>query len=266
MQTADELLAAGDLEGARAILVETVRSSAADERARIFLLQLLLVLGEWDKAANQLRAFAQLTPEAQMLATVYNQAILAEQQRAAAFAGTGTFAPLVESPAWLGRLMEALAAYSRGDTAAGEALRDEAFDGAVDVGGVFGERKFERIADVDARFGPCFEAIVGGRWGFIAFESIREMRTEGPKDLRDLVWLPVEVTFSAGNTVACLLPVRYPGTERNANNALKLARGTDWTSGASGDCALGQRQWFTDDGSEMGILDLRRAQFHSASP
>lgn len=45
MSDADELLSTGDLGGARAALVELVRSQPADEQARMFLFQLLAVTG-----------------------------------------------------------------------------------------------------------------------------------------------------------------------------------------------------------------------------
>jgi type VI secretion system protein ImpE len=68
MSTADELLRAGDVDGARAALIEVVRAKPSDHTARMFLFQLLCVLGEWDKAKSQLAILAQLSPEAQMLA------------------------------------------------------------------------------------------------------------------------------------------------------------------------------------------------------
>lgn len=258
--SADEFLAAGDLEGARRELVETLRSAAGDERARMFLFQLFLVLGEWDKASNQLRALAQLTPEAQMLALAYSQLIAAERQRADAFTGKAPFPRLIGSVPWLDQLAEALEANAKGDRNAVEA-RDSAFDNASDSAGTWDSKPFAMFADSDSRFGPCFEAIVGGRWGLIAFESVSRLRSEGPKDLRDLVWLPVELTPRGGNSTAGFLPVRYPGTELRPDAALRLAKRTEWRPGPLGDEGLGQRQWFTDGGTEMGILELRDLRF-----
>ena len=88
---ADQLLRDGDLDGARSALVETVRSHPQDARARMFLFQLLAVAGEWDKARTHLETLARISPEAQMLATVYSMAMKAEAQRAAIFAGRDAF-------------------------------------------------------------------------------------------------------------------------------------------------------------------------------
>jgi type VI secretion system protein ImpE len=255
VQTGDDLLRSGDLDGARASLIEAVKRSPADQAARMFLWQLMALSGEWDKAISQLRIVAQLSAEAQMLATVYNQAIAAEKTRLDAYAGKAPFAVLVSSSPWIDTLAEGLAALTAGRADEGERLRDQAFDEAGDTPGKLQEQTFAWIADVDPRLGPCFEAIVAGKWGLIPFEAVTRIRTEGPKDLRDIIWLPVELALRSGQSAAALLPARYPGTE-SAANALKLGRATEWLTGAHGEVPVGQRLWTTDGDLEFGILDF----------
>jgi len=257
MEQADRLLASGDLGGTQSTLVQGVRENPGDAGMRMFLFQLLLLTGEWDKAEVQLRALAQLSPDAQMLAAVYGQAIAAEKTRADAFAGKAPFVSLRGRSSWLSDLCGALAALSRGEGREAEALRDKAFDEATETPGHWGETAFKRISDSDSRFGPAFEAIVAGRWGLIGFDEISSIRSEGPRDLRDIVWLPVEMTFRDGQSAAALMPARYPGTEAADDDAVRLARSTLWRDGALGGEGIGQRLWFLDDGSEFGLLSLR---------
>ncbi len=259
MTKADELLAAGDLAGARAALIEVVRSAPDDTAARMFLFQLQAVAGEWDKAQAQLRALAQLSPEAQMLAAVYHLNIEAEKQRASAFAGKTEFPVLVASSPWVELAAKAMTAASQGRAEEAQTLRDEAFAQAPDTPGRFGEDKtFLWVADADPRFGPCLEAVIGGRWGLIGFEAISELKSEGPNDLRDLVWLPVEMTLRSGQGAAGYLPTRYPGSEGAQDSAIRLARATSWIDGSEGQIGLGQRLLTFDDGSETDLLSLRR--------
>lgn len=253
MSSADAALAAGDLAAARAALVDAVRQSPGDAKARMFLWQLMAVAGEWDKAATQLRGLASVSPEAQMLATVYGQATTLEATRAAAYAGRAPFYVLVPSSPWVDTLAAGLTALAKGETEEGARLRDEAFDAAGDTPGEIDGRKFVWIADVDSRLGPCFEAVVSGRWGLVPFEAVSSIKTEGPRDLRDVVWLPVQMALRSGQSAAALLPARYPGSEAMASDMLKLGRATEW----DGDMPLGQRVWTTDDGSETGLLDFR---------
>jgi protein involved in temperature-dependent protein secretion len=257
MQDADECLKSGDLKGARAALVEALRAQPNDPRTRIFFFQLLAILGEWDKAETQVRALAQVTPDAQMLATVYGLAIAAERERAKVLAGEAPCYVHMESE-WLGDLAKAFEAYAQGDGAAGDAAREQAFAKVPQSTGTFNGRAFSLIADCDGRFGPSFEAIMSGRWGLIGFDQVAEMKSEGPIDLRDLVWLPVEISFRSGYSAAALLPVRYPGTEAVGDDAMRLAHSTEWRDGVCGQVGIGQHLWFVEDGTELDILSLRR--------
>ncbi|HVM99760.1 MAG TPA: type VI secretion system accessory protein TagJ [Caulobacteraceae bacterium] len=261
MADADALLRAGDLDGARAALVEAVRRAPSDQPVRMFLFQLLCVLGEWEKALVQLRALAQLSPEAQMLAVAYGQAIEAEQFRAKVFRGEAQPALLVKSSPWAGDLAGALAALCQGRAADAETMRNQAFEAAPDTPGELDGRAFDWITDSDQRFGPSVEAIIAGQWGLVPFDAIERIESEGPKDLRDIVWYPVQLAFKTGQSVAALLPTRYPGGETEESVNLRLARGTDWADQTWGQAGRGQHEWSLSDGTEAGLLSLRRLVF-----
>lgn len=260
MADADSLLRSGDLDGARAALVEVVRSDPANQQARMFLFQLLAAAGEWDKARRQLQTLAQLSGEAQMLATAYGQAIDAEADRAAVFAGRER-ARQHEAVDWVEGVIDAIQFYASGDADAGAEARDAAFEAAGDTPGSFNGEAFEWIADADSRFGPCFEAIIGGRYGLQAFESVERITSEGPRDLRDLIWFPVQIFFKSGQSVAAFLPARYPGTEASGDTADRLGRATSWHEAPWGEAGSGQRLWTVSSGEDHGLLALRDLSF-----
>lgn len=257
MPNADELLAAGDLEGARAALVETVRSAPADQSARLFLLQLMMIGGEWDKARAQAKALASLSPQAEMLSVLCGQLIAGESQRQDAFAGRQPFKVLVPTSQWVDDLAAALTAAAAGDHERASTLRDQAFDAAPDTPGECDGRRFVWIADADARFGPCLEVIIAGSWGLVPFEAVEAINSEGATDLRDLAWLPVQLALRSGQTAAAFIPTRYPETA-GADAALRLARATTWRSGPLGDTGVGQRLFAVSDGDDIPILSIRR--------
>jgi type VI secretion system protein ImpE len=261
MSDADHLMRSGDLAGARALLIEQIRRAPDDQPARMFLFQLLCLLGEWEKAKAQLRLLAQISPEAQMLSVAYNMALDAELAREQALAGLAPPALLVNTSEWAGDLAAALGLLAQGKLAEAEAARDRAFDAAPDTPGHFGEDAFDWIADGDARFGPAFEAVVYGRWGLIPFDAVRKITSDGPADLRDLVWLPVEIEFKTGQSVASVLPARYPGTAVNPSADLVMAKATAWSDGPLGPVGQGQRVWTMSTGEEVGVLSLRRLTF-----
>jgi type VI secretion system protein ImpE len=259
---ADALLRAGDLDGARQALVEVVSAKPADQPARMFLFQLLCIAGDWAKARTHLSALAQLSPEAQMLAVAYGQAIDAELFRDQVFAGTATPPNLARGSAWANDLALAIGHFAAGRVQEGEECRDRALDAAPDTPGTLDGVAFDWIADADHRFGPCLEAIVAGSYGIVPFDAVASIKSEGPKDLRDLVWYPVELAFrSTGQSVAAMLPARYPGTPQSAANELKLARATDWSEGPAGSQGTGQRLLSLSGGEDRGLLELRHLSF-----
>jgi len=258
---ADALLREGDLAGARAALVEVVRTRPSDAQARMFLFQLLAVAGEWDKARKQLQALAQLSPEAQMLSVAYGQAIDAEAVRAAVFTGTQRIEVLANPDGWAGKLAEAIELLASGDADSGTAARDAAFEDAPDAAGSLNGVAFDWIADADSRFGPAFEVIIAGRYGLIPFDAVQHITCEGARDLRDLVWLPIQLAMKSGQSIAAFLPARYPGTESSGDSAELLGRATGWDATAWGDAGRGQRLWTLSDGDDHGILSLSRLEF-----
>src|SRR6186997_3377296 len=131
MASADDLIRLGDVSGARAALIEEVRAKPDDRKARMFLSQVLLVLGEWDKALTHMKAIANLSPEALTLYTAYDRLVTAEKSREAVFAAKSAPAGLVPSPGeWFDKLLGALAAELKGDATGAAGLRAAAYDEA----------------------------------------------------------------------------------------------------------------------------------------
>ena len=257
---ADQLLRAGDLDGARKALVEVVRARPADEQARMFLFQLLCVAGEWDKAKTQLNLIAQLSPEAQMLSVAYGQAVDAERERADVWAGRARLTQLAPSD-WAESLIDAVQHYALGHWSEGDAARDRAFEAAPDTPGTLDGVPFDWIADADGRFGPAFEAIIGGRYGLVSFDMVASLKSDGPKDLRDTVWYPAQLAFRSGQSVAALLPTRYPGSETAADVNERLGRATGWRDTPTGQVGSGQHLWALSTGDDRDLLSVRHLQF-----
>lgn len=261
MAGADELIQAGDVAAARAALIEEVRARPDDRAARMFLIQVQMVLGEWDKALTHMRALANLSPEALTFQTAYDRLIAGERMREAVFRGEAVAGKLAEGGPWFDKLIEALSADTRGDAAAATALRTEAFDAAPETPGDADGTAFTFFADTDTRLGPVLEVIIDGRYGLIPFEAVSKLESPGARDLRDIVWLPVQLTLKSGQAGAAFVPTRYPGAAAESDGQLKLARRTEWVDrGDLGSTGRGQRV-FDADGTEIDLLSLRRLTF-----
>ena len=258
MTVAEDRLKAGDLDGARQALQEAVRKEPAKAELRVFLFQLLCVCGEWERALTQLRVCGELDGNAMPMVQTYREAIGCEMVRARVFAGET--APLVmgDPPNWLALLIQALGALARGEAEAAADLRARAFEEAPATSGSIDGKSFGWIADADMRLGPVLELIVNGRYFWAPVSTVKFLSVEEPADLRDAVWLPVEVTWANGGQMPALMPTRYPGTETQEKAALRLSRATEWRDlGAETWAGYGQRLLATD-AEDHAVMDMRR--------
>jgi len=263
--TPNELLRAGDLDGAMAALSAQVRGSPADAKLRIFLFQLLCISGEWKRAVTQLKVSAELDPAAKTMAQMYREAIICEVFREKVFAGDKTPMIFGEPQDWMALMVEALKAVAHGRTAEAAGLRARAFDMAPATGGTLNETTFDWIGDADMRLGPMLEMIINGKYYWMPFASIGTLRLEAPVDLRDLVWTPGHLTLANGGEMVVLVPTRYPGTTASGSAAARLARVTDWVdAGHDTWCGLGPRLLATDAG-DTPIMEVRSLRMNAAA-
>ncbi len=258
--SAEESLQEGNLEQALAQLQDRVRKNPADPKARIFLFQLLSVLGQWDRALTQLNVAGDLDPGALAMVQTYREALRCEVLRGEIFAGKRS--PLIfgDPEEWMALLLEALRATAEGRHEHALQTRNKAFESAPATGGTIDGHAFEWIADADPRLGPVIEAIVNGRYYWVPFHRIQTICIDAPEDLRDCVWMPASFTWANGGEAVGLIPTRYPGSESQAEGAVRLARKTDWVQAAEGTyLGQGQRMFATDAG-EYPLMDVRRIE------
>jgi type VI secretion system protein ImpE len=255
---AQQLVREGKLSEALAALQDAIRKNASDARLRVFLFQLLAVMGQWSRALNQLNVAGELDAATLPMVQTYRAAIQCEALRADIFAGTR--APLIfgEPQPWLVQLLEALKV-DEADPARAAAAREQALESAPASSGSIEGTPFDWLADADMRLGPVLEAIVNGRYFWIPLCRIARIEFDPPADLRDTVWSAATFTWTNGASTVGLIPARYPGTVASMDDSLLLARRTEWR----GNEVLGQRMFVSDEG-EYSLLEARTIAFDVA--
>lgn len=262
--TPEELLRQGKLDECLKEVESRVRANPADGKLRVMLFQVLSVMGQWDRAQNQLQVCAGMNPANMLMAQVCKQAILCEHLRSEVWAGKRSPLVLGEPSEWLSWMIQALAMSAQGQHAAAAELRDKAFEAAPAVAGgiVVGDESPEPkpiawIADADERLGPILEAVVDGKYYWIPWERVALLRVDKPNDLRDTVWLPVQFVWTAGGQSVGLIPARYPGSEdKRFDAAIRMGRRTEFIDEGGFERPVGQRLLATDIG-EFGLLEVR---------
>lgn len=260
---AEELIAAGKPEEALAAVQQDIRKNPGDARLRIFLFQLLSILGSWEKALTQLNVLRDLNADCMLLAQIFRPAVECEALREAIFAGKRGPMIFGEPLEWIGLLVAANQRLAEGQFAAAHDLREQAFEAAPATTGSLNGRPFEWIADADSRLGPILEVIVDGKYYWVPFFRIRSIHIEPPHDLRDMVWTTAQFTWANGGQNPGLIPTRYVGTAALADSRLRLARLTEWENKSDETyIGFGQRILATDV-EETPLLEVRTIEILS---
>lgn len=261
--TPADLIKTADLDAALAAANAAVRSAPADPKNRAYLYQLNCVLGRWQKALDQLAAYASLIPndpDARVTTRLHQMAIQCEVFRAEVFDGKRTPLILGEPDQWLADLMQANQLLAQGKHKAAASLRDRAFEQAPATPGKIDGRPFEWIADADTRLGPVIELHMEGKYYWVPVHRIRRIAFEAPANLIDLVFAPAQFVWSNGGEAAGFIPVRYISKHAAPDPKCALARLTQWNETAGFITGSGQRMFATDAG-EHPILECRIMDF-----
>lgn len=258
---AQKLINDGNLQAALKALQDTVRNDPSNAKQRVFLFQLLTVLGNWSRALTQLDVAGKLDSTTMPMVQTYREAIQCEALRAEIFAGKRPPMIFGEPEQWVVLLLEALRLSGEGENVKAAVAREQAFAAAPASSGTINGEAFEWIADADQRLGPILETILNGRYYWIPFHRVKQIDIEAPADLRDSVWMPASFTWANGGETVGLIPARYCETVNSEDNGLLLSRRTEWV-GIEPEpiCGLGQRMLATNAG-EFALMDVRQIIF-----
>ena len=258
---AEQSVREGRLQDALAELQDQVRKDPSNGNYRVFLFQLLCVLGDWERARAQLKVLADLDPGSLALVHVYGAAITCELFRGEVFAGARTPLVLGEPLPWVALLLQALSEEAHGRGADAKALRAEALEQAHAEAGIIDGQAFDWIADADSRLGPVCEAVIDGRYYWVPFERLRSLALDTPSDLRDVVWIPAHLGLANGGEAAALVPARYPASESDLDGLIRLGRKTEWAEVAPETFHGRGQRMFATDSNEYALLSVRRIEW-----
>ncbi|MDM4014729.1 type VI secretion system accessory protein TagJ [Roseiconus lacunae] len=268
---AEELLRENKLDEAFAELKQRVQKDPSEPKYRVFLFQMLSVLGKWESALSQLEICGQLADSNLAMVQAYREAIRCEVFRHRVFAGETSPLILGEPDRWLALLIEALKLSAAGKHEQAETMRIEAFEMAPMTSGTVqtaGEQSlpFEWMADADPRLGPVLEVLMNGQYYWVPFNRIAQIDLEPPQDLRDFVWMPAHFVLAGGGESFGMIPTRYPNSHLASDPTTRLARQTTWVPITDTEQEIfigeGQRMLATDE-DEFALLEIRKISLAS---
>lgn len=258
----EQYLQQGNLQASLDSIQDKIRSDASNVGSRIFLFQLLVVLGSWDRADKQLDVIAKLDDGALAMVHAYRAAIQCERTREAVFTATEDPVFIGKPEEWQALMLQALKLTVEDKDEASQELRDKALEFAPSLAGSVNGESFEWFADADSRLGPMLEVFVEGRYMWVPFTNISRIEIEKPEDLRDMVWMPAHIQWQTEGESFVLVPTRYPFSS-NQDELLALSRKTEWDQkGDNSYFGYGQRL-LVSDSNDYPLLDIRELIFES---
>lgn len=255
--TATELFQAGQLRAALDAQLQDVRANPADAGKRAFLFELAAFAGDWDRARRQIDAITYPDPERGAAVEQYKKLLDAEDHRRRVFRDGVLPEFLIPPPEWVFPRLEAVSALRAGDAATAQALLEKSDAAAPPVSALLNGTPADGLRDCDDLFGPVLEVFAHGGYYWLPLGQVESLAANPPKFPRDLLWLPVRLTVRNGPAGDAFIPTRYPGTTESADEALKLARATDWTPEESGPIrGVGLRLLLVGDDTEP-VVNIR---------
>lgn len=262
MTTPTDLFNAGDLAGATAAASDRVRKAPADGSARLLLAELLLFVGNFERADRMLDALAATDPSAILAVTEFRQLLRAEVARRQVFTD-GRVPDFIGGPEPAQRATLALlVALLAGDEVAAAAACLEAEAARVPAPGTTNGTGFSDWRDADDLLGGSLEVLtVSGHYYWVPFHRVVALTPVPPRRPRDLFWRRARLSVADGPEADVYLPVLYPSDPRS--ELQRLGRETDWLEVTPGLVrGLGQKTFIIgEDG--VPVLQLAPVERHA---
>ncbi len=257
-----QLIRNAELTKARQQLIQEVKKAPGDTALRTHLFQVLLLLGEWDKALVHLNALAKDDKASHMAHGVYTGLIRAEQERSgvAKLRKEPSFLP--GRPVYADLYFKAVEVAAQGEKELAATLFDRIGAATPLISGTVNQEPFSGFSDTDTLLNGFLEAMEYDRYLWIPFEAIREITVQSPQTLIDLIWTKGSVTTWEGLTMACFFPVLYPLSHCHTDHRVKMGRMTDWQILAGPYARASGQHVFRIGERDIPLLEIETVMFN----
>lgn len=256
---------AGQLDEAVQAAIDAVKKKPTETGLRALLAELLCFTGDLERADKHLDAVQTQDPEAAVSLSLIRQLVRGETSRREFFRD-GRVPEFLELPTEVGRRhLQASIELREGHTAEAARLLAEAEEKRVHVKGECDGKPFDDFRDLDDLTSAFFEVVTStGKYYWIPIETVELIEFRPPEYPRDLYWRRCRMVVRGGPDGEVFIPAIYAGTEMETDNALKLARATDW-HGNEGEPVrgIGQRTFLIGE-EDRPIMELREITFASS--
>lgn len=128
------------------------------------------------------------------------------------------------------------------------------------------ELRFESLRDLNDLTASVAELVSSaGKFFWVPWTEVRRAKFEPVQTLRDVLWRPVEITFTDESTERYFMPCLYSGSARSKVDTFRLGQATDWADlGAGLISGIGLRMFLAGE-STPTMFEVADIQFDGAS-
>jgi type VI secretion system protein ImpE len=251
----------GDLAGAIAATIETVKKNPTDVSARIFLFELSAFSGDWDRAEKQLDAIGHQNANSAIGSVIYRQNFQTERDRINVFEHSSQPGTITNMPDHVGDLVQAVDLVWRNEMVEARTLLDKVEEErpafAVEVDG----ERFEDFRDYNDLTMCVFEVFLKGNYVWLPFEEVVSIEFLERKSLRDIYWPQAQVELANGSVGEMFFPALYVNSWKSSDDQVRLGRAVDWRD-LGDDVYVGEgARLFWMDGQQRPMLDIKKISF-----
>jgi type VI secretion system protein ImpE len=251
----------GDLAGAIASAIQTVKHNPTDASARIFLFELSAFSGDWDRAEKQLDAIGHQDANSAIGSVIYRHNFQNERERINVFEHSSKPGTITATPSYVEELVRAVDLVRREEFGQARELLDKVEEERpafpVEVNG----QRYEDLRDYNDLTMCVFEAFFKDNYIWLPFEEVSSIEFLERKSLRDVYWPQAKVELVNGSSGEMFFPALYVNSWKSSDDQLRLGRSVDWRDLGS-DIYVGEGvRLFWMDGKEMPALDVQKINF-----
>jgi type VI secretion system protein ImpE len=261
MNEAKTLLESGNLSGAIEAALNLVKSNPTNASARIFLFELSIFAGDWERAKRQLDVIGHQDTTAMIGAKILEQCVLAEGKRADFFAKGAKPEFLATPPDYVYGILTANNRVREGNLTEARELLDQvdaqrpAFPCQVNGAEANDFRDYNDLTS------GILEVIIKDSYVWVPFEQIEKITFFEPKSQRDYFWRQATLETDNGTNGEVFIPALYNDSWRSPEDQIRLGKAADWRE-LGEDIYVGEgAKLFAVGGEPKSMFDLQTIEF-----
>jgi type VI secretion system protein ImpE len=259
-ETIGALFKAGQLDEAVAAANQAVRRAPGDPAARVLLAELLLFIGNFERADAVLDAAAAVDTTVAMAVAEFRQLLRAEMARRQLWRD-GRVPEFLGEPGEMEKsLLAAMVALRVGDAVTAAAHADEAEAARTASPVTIDDADHADFRDADDLCGGVMEVLTTtGKYFWIPIARIATIDFHAPQRPRDLAWRRASMSVVGGPDGDVYVPAIYVGSDGESSMMLRLGRETAWSETAPVR-GSGQRVFLAGE-EGPGIMEMTTLRF-----